>query len=64
MELKCEKCGGAIQYGDCLDMEHGGDYDDTIICTYDGYCHKCKTEYTWIEEYKYHHRRNLEIIKN
>ena len=37
------------------------DYDDTIICTYEGYCHKCKTEYTWIEEYRYHHRRNLEI---
>ena len=64
MKLKCEKCGGAIQYEDCLDMEHDGDYDDTIICSYSGYCHKCKTKYTWVEEYKYHHRRNLEITND
>ena len=64
MELKCEKCGEAIQYDDCLDMEHGGDCDDTIICFYVGHCPKCSTEYSWIEEYKYHHRRNLEIIKD
>ena len=61
-KLKCKKCGGAIQYDDCLDIEHGGSYDDTVICTYDGYCHKCGTQYTWIEEYKYKLRRNLEIV--
>ena len=61
-KLKCKKCGGAIQYDDCLDIEHGGSYDDTVICTYNGYCHKCGTQYTWIEEYKYKLRRNLEIV--
>lgn len=64
MELECKKCGGVIRYGDCLDMEHGGDDDDTVICVYSGYCQKCNTEYTWIEEYRYHHRRDLEIIND
>ena len=64
MKLKCKKCGGTIQYGDRMDIEHYGDYDDTIVCTYDGYCQDCETKYTWIEEYRYHDRRNLEIIKD
>ena len=63
-KLICKKCGGAIRYGDCLDVEHGGNYDDTVICSSEGRCHKCGTEYTWIEEYKYKLRRNLKIVED
>ena len=64
MKLKCKKCGGTIQYEDCLDMEHDWDYDKTVVCVYSGSCHKCKTKYTWIEDYKFDHRRDLEIVEN
>ena len=62
-KLKCKKCGGTILYNDYMYMEHGGNNDDTIICAYEGFCPKCGTEYTWVEEYKYKLRRNLEIVE-
>ena len=64
VKLKCEKCDGTILYDDCMDMEHNGGYDDTVICSYEGHCVQCKTQYTWVEEYKYKLRRNLEILED
>ena len=61
IEPKCLKCGGMIEYDDCLDMEHCGDNDDTIVCCYVGHCIECEQNHSWIEEYKYTSRRNLQI---
>lgn len=63
MELKCKKCGGEIQHRECVDVEVSNSGKDAVICTFDGYCHKCKTEYTWTEEYRYHHREELKIFE-
>ena len=60
-EPKCLKCGGMIEYDDCLDTEHGMGDEDVIICLYVGHCIECNTDYSWKEEYKFDKIKELLI---
>lgn len=60
-EPHCPKCGGLIEYDDCIDTEHDMEYDDIFVCTYTGHCTnpRCNAQYTWVEDYEYKRFRNL-----
>ena len=57
-EFECLKCGGELEFDDCLDEEFDGFRYRRVVY---GHCEDCGTSHSWVEVYKFLENEELRI---